>query len=153
MSPRSPALTLAKRCPVSSVVQLGAWVSDDSSISGGKWSGNQAQVCGVGGASSPFQDSRNSERPIRFLAAPQSRDRGTGNHAGAAGLAQLWRVQAPDKPQRKREGTHPLDGDRQIEAEVGVGERANRNSWCVQNSPQNKHLGLLLPRKLFLFVE
>lgn len=87
-------------------------------------------VC-FGGASSLFQDSRNSERPIHFLAAPQSRDRGTGNHAGAAGLAQLWRVQAPDKPQHKREGTHPLDGDRQSKAEVGVGERANRNSWCV----------------------
>jgi len=26
---------------------------------------------------------------------------------------------------------HPLDGDRQSKAEVGVGECANRNSWCV----------------------
>lgn len=106
MSPRSPALTLAKRCLVSNVVQPGAWISDDSSISGGKWSGNQAQVCvGWGEQVLRFRIHGTVNDPSVSWQPLRAGDRGTGNHAGAAGLAQLWRVQAPDKPQRKREGS------------------------------------------------
>lgn len=50
---------------------------------------------------------------------------------GLLGWLSCGEYRLQTNPSVKEKAAHPLDGDRQSKAEVGVGERANRNSWCV----------------------
>lgn len=103
-------------------------MSDDLSISGGKWSGNQAQVrVGAGRGSkfssvSGFMEQRTTHL---FLGSPSEQGtRGTDKITlGLRGWLGCREHETPDSNLsiKQKAGADPLDGEMQGRAEAGVG--------------------------------